>query len=54
MDNISGLERPISVRIMQEDAKTIFALLSSEQDSIFAMEIIPYCALFVLQYGQIL
>lgn len=44
MDNISELERLISIRIIQEDAETIFALLSSEQDSIFAMEIIPYYA----------
>lgn len=47
MDNISELERLISIRIIQEDAETIFALLSSEQNSIFAMEIIPYYALFV-------
>ena len=47
MDNISELERLISTRIIQEDAETIFALLSSERDSIFAMEIIPYYALFV-------
>lgn len=32
MDNISELERLISIRIIQEDAETIFALLSSEQD----------------------
>lgn len=47
MDNFSELERLISIRIMQEDAETIFGLLSSERDSIFAMEIIPYYALFV-------
>lgn len=46
-DNISELERLISIRIMYEDAETIFSLLSSERDSIFAMEIIPYYALFV-------
>lgn len=47
MDNISELERLISIRIMQEDAEAIFSLLSTERDSIFAMEIIPYYALFV-------
>lgn len=47
MDNISEFERLISIRIIQEDAEAIFSLLSTERDSIFAMEIIPYCALFV-------
>ena len=47
MDNISELERLTSIRIIQEDTETIFALLSSERDSIFAMEIIPYYVLFV-------
>ena len=47
MGNISELERRISIRIILEDAEIIFALLSSEQDSIFAMEIIPYYVLFV-------
>ena len=47
MDNISELERLISIRIMQEDTEAIFSLLSTERDSIFAMEIIPYYALFV-------
>lgn len=49
MDNldISELERLISIRVIQEDAEAIFSLLSSERDSIFAMEIIPYYALFV-------
>lgn len=32
MDNISELERLTSIRIIQEDTETIFALLSSEQD----------------------
>ena len=45
--NISELEQLISIRIMQEDTEAIFSLLSTEQDSIFAMEIIPYYALFV-------
>ena len=47
MDNISELERLISIRIMQEDTEAIFSLLSTERDSVFAMEIIPYYALFV-------
>ena len=47
MDNISELERLTSIRIIQEDTETIFALLSSEHASIFAMEIIPYYVLFV-------
>ena len=47
MDSISELERLISIRIMQEDAEAIFSLMSTERDSIFAMEIIPYYALFV-------
>jgi hypothetical protein len=47
MDNIAELERLVSVRLMQEDAETIYSLLSTERDSVFAMEIIPYYALFV-------
>lgn len=47
MDSISELERLVSLRIMQEDAETIFSLMSNERDSIFAMEVIPYYALFV-------
>lgn len=47
MEKISELERAISIRIIQEDAEAIFSLLSSERDSIFSMEIIPYYALFV-------
>lgn len=46
-DDISELERLISIRIIYEDAETIYSLLSSERDSIFTMEIIPYYALFV-------
>lgn len=41
------LEKMITVRIIQEDAETIFSLLKTERDPIFAMEIIPYYALFV-------
>lgn len=47
IDNISELERLISIRIIQEDTETISSLMSSERDSIFAMEVIPYYALFV-------
>ena len=47
MNNISELERLISIRIIQEDTETISSLMSSERDSIFAMEVIPYYALFV-------
>lgn len=47
MDNISELEQLISIRIIHEDAEAISSLISSERDSIFTMEIIPYYALFV-------
>lgn len=47
MDNISELEQLISIRIIYEDAEAISSLISSERDSIFTMEIIPYYALFV-------
>ncbi|MCD8353785.1 MAG: hypothetical protein LUC47_05690 [Clostridiales bacterium] len=40
-------EYAISVRIIQSDAEAIYSLMKSERDSIFAMEIIPYYALFV-------
>ena len=45
--DISNLEPLISIRILQEDAETIFSLLSSERNSIFTLEILPYYALFV-------
>ena len=47
MENISELERLISIRIIQEDAEAIYSLLKSERDPIFSMEIIPYYALFI-------
>lgn len=47
MKGITEYERLISIRIMQEDAETIYSLLKTEQDSVFGMEIIPYYALFV-------
>ena len=47
MMGITEYERLISIRIMQEDAETIYSLLKTERDSIFVMEIIPYYALFV-------
>ena len=40
-------ERLIGIRIMQEDAESIYSLLQTERNPIFAMEIIPYYALFV-------
>lgn len=47
MTSLSELEHLISIRIIQEDAETIYSLLASERDSVFSMEIIPYYALFV-------
>ena len=47
MAELTEYERLISIRIMQEDAESIYSLLQSERDSVFAMEIIPYYALFV-------
>ena len=44
---MENLEKMITVRIIQEDAESIFSLMQTEQDSIFAMEIIPYYALFI-------
>ena len=44
---MENLEKMITVRIMQEDAETIFSLMKTERDPIFAMEIIPYYALFI-------
>ncbi|MBD5521632.1 MAG: hypothetical protein HDR03_10535 [Lachnospiraceae bacterium] len=46
-DVTRDLEKMITIRIIQEDAETIFSLLKTERDPIFAMEIIPYYALFV-------
>lgn len=40
-------ERLISIRIMKEDAESIYSLLQTERNPIFVMEIIPYYALFV-------
>ena len=47
MKDLKEFERLISIRIIQEDAESIYSLLQSERDSIFSMEIIPYYALFV-------
>lgn len=46
-DITEDLEKLITIRIIQEDVETIFSLLKTERDPIFAMEIIPYYALFV-------
>lgn len=45
--NMNDLEKLITVRIMQEDTETIYSLLQNIRDPIFAMEIMPYYALFV-------
>ena len=34
---LTEYERLISIRIMQEDAETIYSLLKTERDSIFVM-----------------
>jgi len=47
MSELTKLERLISIRIIQEDAESIYSLLQTERNSIFSMEIIPYYALFV-------
>lgn len=47
MKDFSDIERLISIRIIKEDAETIFSLISSERNSILQMGIIPYYALFV-------
>lgn len=44
---MENLEKMITAHIMQEDAETIFSLMKTERDPIFAMEIIPYYALFI-------
>ena len=44
---MENLEKMITVRIMQEDAESIFSLMKTERDPVFAMEIIPYYALFI-------
>lgn len=44
---MESIEKMITVRIIQEDTETIYSLLNTERDPIFAMEIIPYYALFV-------
>lgn len=42
-----SLEKMITVRIMQEDAEAVFSLMNTERDPVFAMEVIPYYALFI-------
>lgn len=49
---IKNLEKMIAIRIMQEDAETIFSLMNTERDSIFAMEIVPYYALFIQSFQE--
>lgn len=52
MGEVSELERLISIRIIQEDVETISSLLANERNPIFAMEIIPYFALFIQSYQE--
>lgn len=47
MSELTEYERLITIRIIQEDAESIYSLLQTERDSVFSMEIIPYFALFV-------
>lgn len=47
MCEISALEKLVTVRIIQNDAETIYSLLQTERDSIFSMGVIPYYVLFV-------
>ena len=37
----------VSLLIVQEDIEAIYSLMSSERDSVFSLEILPYYALFV-------
>ena len=47
MSDLMAYERLISTRIMQYDVESIYSLMTTERDDSFAMEIIPYFALFV-------
>lgn len=47
MDDFSAIEKYVSVKIIQSDAEAILSLMKSEHDSVFAMGIMPYYALFV-------
>lgn len=47
MSDLMAYERLISTRIMQYDVESIYSLMTTERDDTFAMEIIPYFALFV-------
>mgnify|MGYP005760717681 CR=1 FL=1 len=49
---MENLEKMITVRIMQEDAESIFSLMKTERDPVFAMEIIPYYA-SVYRFGRV-
>lgn len=53
MDN-KAIEQLISVRIIQEDAEAIYSLMISENDPVFAMEVLPYYALFVQSCAEFL
>ncbi|MCI6272063.1 MAG: hypothetical protein MR601_03840 [Erysipelotrichaceae bacterium] len=47
MCEISSLEKLITALLIREDAETIYSLLQTEGDAVFAMGIIPYYVLFV-------
>lgn len=41
------VEKIVSIKILQNDIESAYSMLSTERDSIFAMEIVPYLALLV-------
>ena len=47
MGNLAEIERFVSICLMKQDCDTIFSLLQTEHDPIFAMEVVPYYALFI-------
>ncbi len=47
MNDISGIEKYCTIRLIQEDAEAIYSLLQSERDPIFSECVMPYYALFV-------
>lgn len=46
-DSLKKLEKIITIRIMHEDAETVFSLIQTERNPIFSIEIILYYALFI-------
>ncbi len=51
-DSIGELEKSITWKIIQEDVKTVFFLVSNVQDSVFCMMMLPYYALFIQSYQE--